>query len=90
MSKDARPQCGCAIHCRICYSFMIQLRFKLQFALLYSAALANLAYCNVTLSNCTNTACLTAADQGVSANILAGIGAKTDLATLTITDLVHI
>ncbi len=69
---------------------MIQLRFKLQFALLYSAALANLAYCNVTLSNCTNTACLTAADQGVSANILAGIGAKTDLATLTITDLVHI
>lgn len=69
--------------------FMFQLCFKLPFALLNSAASAKLAHYNIMLSNCTNSACPTAADQGVSANIL-GIGAETDSAILTFTDLVHV
>ena len=39
--------------------------------------------------NRTNSALPTAADQGVSANVL-GIGAKTDSTILTFVDLVHI
>lgn len=69
--------------------FMIQLKVKLQLALLDSVGLAKLVHCNIMLRNCTNSACLTAADHGVSANIL-GIGAEADSTILTCTDLVHI
>ncbi len=68
---------------------LAQLCFKLQFALLNSAALAKLVHCNIMLSNCTNSACFTAAAQGVSANVL-GTGAQPDSRVLTFTNLVHV